>query len=101
MAGIGAAKGLGSWPRTTLIGYCRPQSREARQPGRGSHQMWHNQIGEHAAALIDWPVHQCRIVTIRGNSCRMRQHRDLSLRIRHRGRQLAAPTASRRKAATN
>jgi len=28
-------------------------------------------------ALIDRLVHHCHIVTIRGNSCRMRQHTDL------------------------
>ena len=30
-----------------------------------------------AAALIDRLVHHCHIVTIRGNSYRMRQHTDL------------------------
>jgi IstB-like ATP binding protein len=30
-----------------------------------------------AAALIDRLVHHCHIVTIRGNSYRMRQHADL------------------------
>jgi DNA replication protein DnaC len=38
-----------------------------------------------AAALIDRLVHHCHIVNIRGNSYRMRHHRDLA-------RQLADPT---------
>jgi DNA replication protein DnaC len=33
-----------------------------------------------AAALIDRLLHHCHIVNIRGNSYRMRQHRDLALR---------------------
>jgi hypothetical protein len=33
--------------------------------------------GEMAAALIDRLVHHCHLVTIRGNSCRMRQHSEL------------------------
>lgn len=34
-----------------------------------------------AAALIDRLVHHCHIVNIRGNSYRMRQHRDLASRL--------------------
>jgi IstB-like ATP binding protein len=36
-----------------------------------------------AAALIDRLVHHCHIVTIRGNSYRMRQHTDGRKRLRH------------------
>ena len=34
-----------------------------------------------AAALIDRLVHHCHIVNIRGNSYRMRQHRELASRL--------------------
>ncbi len=34
-----------------------------------------------AAALIDRLVHHCHIVNIRGNSYRLRQHRDLARRL--------------------
>ncbi|MBI2796685.1 MAG: ATP-binding protein, partial [Gemmatimonadetes bacterium] len=34
-----------------------------------------------AAALIDRLVHHCHIVNIRGNSYRMRQHRELATRL--------------------
>jgi DNA replication protein DnaC len=34
-----------------------------------------------AAALIDRLVHHCHIVNIRGNSYRMREHRDLAARL--------------------
>ncbi len=38
-----------------------------------------------AAALIDRLVHHCHIVTIRGNSYRMRQHTDLVASLRLQG----------------
>src|SRR5215210_1949759 len=40
---------------------------------------WGDVLGDEvmAAALIDRLVHHCHIVTIRGNSYRMRQHTDL------------------------
>jgi IstB-like ATP binding protein len=44
-----------------------------------------------AAALIDRLVHHCHLVTIRGNSYRMRQHTELWRRCTHR--QTANPPA--------
>lgn len=43
---------------------------------------WGDVFGDEtmAAALIDRLLHHCHIVNIRGNSYRMRQHRDLALR---------------------
>ena len=40
---------------------------------------WGGVLGDEvmAAALIDWWLHHCHIVNIRGNSYRMREHRNL------------------------
>ena len=40
-----------------------------------------------AAALLDWPLHRCHLVNIRGNSYRMRRHTEPSKAIH--------PTAAR------
>ncbi len=44
---------------------------------------WGEVLGDEvmAAALIDRLVHHCHIVNIRGNSYRMRQHRELAGRL--------------------
>ncbi len=41
---------------------------------------WGSVLGDEvmAAALIDWLPHHCHIVNIRGNSYRMREHRNLA-----------------------
>jgi DNA replication protein DnaC len=49
-----------------------------------------------AAALIDRLVHHCHLVTIRGNSYRMRQHTDLWQTLQHQQEPEAAPNRRRR-----
>ena len=49
-----------------------------------------------AAALIDRLVHHCHIVTIRGNSYRMRQHTDLWQTLQAPPDPDPAPTRRRR-----
>jgi hypothetical protein len=49
-----------------------------------------------AAALIDRLVHHCHLVTIRGNSYRMRQHPELWLALH--ANQEPEPAARRRRA---
>ena len=49
-----------------------------------------------AAALIDRLVHHCHIVTIRGNSYRMRQHTDLWQTLHAPQDPAPAPTRRRR-----
>ena len=46
-----------------------------------------------AGALIDRLLHHCHIVNIRGNSYRMRQHRDLASRLTE---SVAPPTPTTR-----
>ena len=54
---------------------------------------WGGVLGDEvmAAALIDRLLHHCHIVNIRGNSCRMREHRDLLRSDSEEGRE-GAPT---------
>jgi hypothetical protein len=73
--------------RTTLDGALRIGTRPDRLWGvelegasTGSlRREWSEIFGDEvmAAALIDRLVHHCHLVTIRGNSYRMRQHTDL------------------------
>jgi DNA replication protein DnaC len=49
-----------------------------------------------AAALIDRLLHHCHIVNIRGNSYRMRQHRDLATRLATATAPAAPPPRTRR-----
>ena len=51
-----------------------------------------------AAALIDRLLHHCHIVNIRGSSCRMRKHTDLS-KILHSPPAESSPSPSKRKRA--
>jgi hypothetical protein len=48
-----------------------------------------------AAALIDRLVHHCHLVTIRGNSSRMRQHTELWQTL-HASQEPEAPSRRRR-----
>jgi DNA replication protein DnaC len=61
-----------------------------------SFEEWGDIFGDEvmAAALIDRLVHHCHIVNIRGNSFRMRQHRELWQSLQQ-GQEDAAPAAKR------
>jgi DNA replication protein DnaC len=61
-----------------------------------SFEDWGDIFGDEvmAAALIDRLVHHCHIVNIRGNSFRMRQHRELWQSLQQ-GQEEAAPTPRR------
>jgi hypothetical protein len=50
-----------------------------------------------AAALIDRLVHHCHIVTIRGNSYRMRQHTELWQALHSNQERESPPTTARRR----
>ena len=50
-----------------------------------------------AASLIDRVLHHCRIVNIRGNSFRMRQHADLSEALLTHAEEEAKPSPQKRR----